>query len=134
MENNTPKHLPFMYQARAELATRGILVTAPRIKRFEQWGLLGRTGRTLKGYRVFTESDLDRIILILALQELGMSYKEMQAAIGVMTEKAQGVIVRQYLLTYGGERERKEQLAIAASNSIKTSWIRKRQRGLLRVG
>jgi len=123
-----------MYQARAELAQRGILVTAPRIRRFEKWGLLEKMGRTPKGYRVYAESDLERIILVLALQELGMSFKEMQAAIGVMTEKAQGVIVRQYLLTYGGERERKEQLAIKASQIIKTSWVRKRQQGLLKVG
>ncbi len=127
MENAKTKHLPFMYQARAELAKRGIAITAPRIRRFEQWRLMEKIERTPKGYRLFTESDLNRTILIIALQELGMSFKEMQSAISVMTEKAQKVIVEKYLSIFEGEKERKEQLAIEASRSIKTSWLKQRR-------
>ena len=60
--------------ARTELSLRSL-------RHWEEVGLLRPSGRTEGGFRLYTESDVDRILAIRRMKPLGFTLEEMAAAL-----------------------------------------------------
>ena len=58
--------------ARTELSLRSL-------RHWEEVGLLQPSGRTYGGFRLYTESDVDKILVIRRMKPLGFSLDEMKA-------------------------------------------------------
>jgi MerR family copper efflux transcriptional regulator len=65
-----------------EVATRTEL-SLRSLRHWEEVGLLHPSGRTDGGFRLYTESDVDKILVIRRMKPLGFSLDEMKA---VMTD------------------------------------------------
>jgi MerR family transcriptional regulator, copper efflux regulator len=65
-----------------EVATRTEL-SLRSLRHWEEVGLLQPSGRTDGGFRLYTESDVDKILVIRRMKPLGFSLDEMKA---VMTD------------------------------------------------
>jgi MerR family transcriptional regulator, copper efflux regulator len=61
--------------ARTELSLRSL-------RHWEEVGLLTPSGRTDGGFRLYTESDVDKILVIRRMKPLGFSIDEMKAVMG----------------------------------------------------
>lgn len=61
--------------ARTELSLRSL-------RHWEEVGLLTPSGRTDGGFRLYTESDVDKILVIRRMKPLGFSLDEMKAVMG----------------------------------------------------
>jgi len=68
-----------------ELAERA--GTTPRaIRYYEQVGLIGPATRTDGGFRLYDECDLDRLLLIHRMKELGMSLADIRKVVAARSE------------------------------------------------
>lgn len=61
--------------ARTDLSIRSL-------RHWEDVGLLRPSGRTVGGFRVYTEDDVDKILAIRRMKPLGFSLDEMRSALG----------------------------------------------------
>jgi DNA-binding transcriptional MerR regulator len=61
--------------ARTELSLRSL-------RHWDEVGLLRPSGRTDGGFRLYTEADVDKILLIRRMKPLGFTLDEMRAAMG----------------------------------------------------
>lgn len=59
--------------ARTELSLRSL-------RHWEEVGLLGPSGRTEGGFRLYTEADLEKILVIRRMKPLGFTLEQMSAA------------------------------------------------------
>jgi DNA-binding transcriptional MerR regulator len=97
--------------ARTELSLRSL-------RHWEEVGLLTPSGRTDGGFRLYTESDVDKILVIRRMKPLGFSIEEMKAVMGDLevlddasSDPAAGQAARDRLATVSGEAaERRERL------------------------
>lgn len=64
-----------------EVATRTEL-SLRSLRHWEEVGLLTPSGRTEGGFRLYTESDVDKILVIRRMKPLGFSLDEMKAVMG----------------------------------------------------
>jgi MerR family copper efflux transcriptional regulator len=64
-----------------EVATRTEL-SLRSLRHWEEVGLLTPSGRTDGGFRLYTESDVDKILVIRRMKPLGFSLDEMKAVMG----------------------------------------------------
>jgi MerR family copper efflux transcriptional regulator len=64
-----------------EVATRTEL-SLRSLRHWEEVGLLTPSGRTDGGFRLYTESDVDKILVIRRMKPLGFSLDEMRAVMG----------------------------------------------------
>ena len=62
-----------------EVATRTQL-SLRSLRHWEEVGLLTPSGRSVGGFRLYTEDDVDRILAIRRMKPLGFSLEEMKAA------------------------------------------------------
>ncbi|WP_416954366.1 MerR family transcriptional regulator [Nocardioides sp. T5] len=97
--------------ARTELSLRSL-------RHWEEVGLLTPSGRTDGGFRLYTESDVDKILVIRRMKPLGFSIEEMKAVMGDLevlddasSDPAAGQAARDRLAAVSGEAaERRERL------------------------
>ncbi|GIM62854.1 MerR family transcriptional regulator [uncultured Nocardioides sp.] len=97
--------------ARTELSLRSL-------RHWEEVGLLTPSGRTDGGFRLYTESDVDKILVIRRMKPLGFSIEEMKAVMGDLEvlddascDPAAGQAARDRLAAVSGEAaERRERL------------------------
>jgi MerR family copper efflux transcriptional regulator len=64
-----------------EVATRTEL-SLRSLRHWEEVGLLTPSGRTDGGFRLYTESDVDKILVIRRMKPLGFTLDEMKAVMG----------------------------------------------------
>ncbi|MFC5928035.1 MerR family transcriptional regulator [Cryobacterium melibiosiphilum] len=92
------------------------------LRHYDEIGLLAASGRTEGGFRLYTEDDQSRLMLIRRMKPLGFSLEEMTALLSVIDrlqgDQADDPAVRAELaafITSAGERRVKlqEQLAMA---------------------
>ena len=89
--------------ARTELSLRSL-------RHWEEVGLLTPSGRTDGGFRLYTESDVDKILVIRRMKPLGFSIEEMKAVMGDLEvlddascDPAAGQAARDRLAAVSGE-------------------------------
>lgn len=58
------------------------------IRHYDEIGLLKPSGRTYGGFRLYTQPDLDRLLLIRRMKPLGFSLEDMAELLGIMDARA----------------------------------------------
>ncbi len=69
--------------ARTELSVRSL-------RHWEEVGLLRPSGRSVGGFRLYTQGDVDRILAIRRMKPLGFSLEEMKAVIADIEQLERG--------------------------------------------
>ena len=90
--NAKPKYFE-MGEARADgffnisQAAQASGVSAKMIRHYEEVGLIPAAGRTVAGYRIYREPDVHVLRFIRRSRDLGFSMKEIEALIGLWTNR-----------------------------------------------
>ncbi|MGO2534214.1 MerR family transcriptional regulator [Arthrobacter rhombi] len=82
-----PQHTPGRTMHIGELAERTGL-SLRTIRHYDDVGLLPASARTDGGFRVFTETDVDRLTHIKAMKPLGFSLEEITELLSIVEEPA----------------------------------------------
>ncbi|MGP5218111.1 MerR family transcriptional regulator [Arthrobacter rhombi] len=84
-----PQHTPGRTMHIGELAERTGL-SLRTIRHYDDVGLLPASARTDGGFRVFTETDVDRLTHIKAMKPLGFSLEEITELLSIVEEPSPG--------------------------------------------
>ena len=74
-----------------ELAER-VNLSLRTIRHYDEVGLLKPSGRSEGGFRLYTQSDLDRLILIRQLRPLEFSLEEVGEIVSLLAEHSTGAL------------------------------------------
>jgi DNA-binding transcriptional MerR regulator len=97
----------------AEMAS----VTVKTLHHYDEVGLLSATGRSGAGYRLYEESDIERLQRILFYRELGFTLREISAIVDDPHTDATGHLKRQHALLTG-RIERLQRMVAAIDNEM----------------
>ncbi|CAN5240550.1 MerR family transcriptional regulator [soil metagenome] len=76
-----PSQEPTIYMHIGEVATRTEL-SLRSLRHWDDVGLLQPSGRTDGGFRLYTEADVEKILVIRRMKPLGFSIEEMRVVMG----------------------------------------------------
>lgn len=83
-------------------------VNSKMIRRYEEQGIIPKAGRSMAGYRQYTEKDVHILRFVKRARELGFSMKDIKQLVGLWRNKSRpSSQVKSMTLKHIGELEKK---------------------------
>src|SRR5688500_13089994 len=83
-------------------------VNSKMIRRYEEFGIIPKAGRSLAGYRQYTEKDVHILRIVKRARELGFSMKDIKQLVGLWRNRSRpSAQVKSIALKHRAELERK---------------------------
>lgn len=96
-------------------------VNSKMIRRYEELGIIPKAGRSLSGYRQYSENDVHILKFVKHARELGFSIKDVKQLVSLWRNKARtSAQVKVIALKHIQELEKKKQEIEAILSTLKT--------------